>query len=221
MNRLEALGIALVAALALGCIAAGSALASYDSEVESTTVTGSQTTEHLTFLGFAYQCKTATFTASAKGSLKEAGVFTSEHLTVHPAYSNCSDVGMTFSVNTTGCNYTLKPATTTEPAGTSHAIVDLRCEPGKAIVVKDNLGVGGEIRIPEQTPKGVVEITNQGTGKGRTLGLAFQLSSTTYTWGEETTSGPKPGSASNGTYEGSATLKGANAKGEQVGIWAT
>jgi hypothetical protein len=210
-------GICVGLACMLAALAAPLASASYDSEIETTTISGTQTEtlESGTDVG-VIKCTATSFSGTQLGGLKEAGVFATETVTVHPTPSGCTLSGLKVNITTTGCNYKVAEAVSTQAPAT------LVCEAGKEIVAKDTAGLGCEVKFGSQTPSGQVTFTNAGEGKARDVSWKAALTGLSYSWtaGCPNASG-KAGSNTNGTYKATETVKGLNAKAEQVGIWVT
>jgi hypothetical protein len=210
MRNLRILGLAFVAALALSAMAAASAFATYDSEVATTTLSGSQTTTNVfTTNKGTVKCEVANFSGTQSGTEKSAGIFTSATIKVHPTYEKCKAFGLNATVTTTGCDYEF--ATAVSKAAT----VKILCEAGKEIIVNGGLGTC-VVKVKGQSPGGTVSFTNEGAEKTRSIlvtsgvtGIAYASSG--FCGAEE---------AVNGTYEGTVTTKGFSGA-EQRGIWVT
>jgi hypothetical protein len=220
MRNLRLAGVAM-AACALIAFVASPASAAYDSEVEVTTLSGSQTGEIAlaTDVG-TLKCSAVTFLGTQTGSFKEAGVWTSKTARVHGTYggigASCKLGTQAVTVTTTGCHYEVAEAIWQE------ATTSIVCETGKSIVVKDTSGLGCEVKAGAQTPSGHVTFTNSGAGEGRSISWKLEVAGISYSWtaGCPEAKG-KAGSNTNGAYTGSLSLKGFKPGGEQVGIWAT
>jgi hypothetical protein len=134
-RNLKAFGLALVAMLAFGGIAAQGASAAtthtFTSEVSNTVLTG-KNESYTTGKSREKFTATAGLTVECDSTYEgtQAGAGSRDHVTVHPKYHNCtSSLGGTPTVHTNGCNYTFDSDTTTNthPAG-EHAPVTLECE---------------------------------------------------------------------------------------------
>jgi hypothetical protein len=191
--------------------------ASYDSEAQTTTLSGSQSVElTLTTDVGNVRCKTATLAGTQTGGKVESGVFTSASVSVRPAFSNCNLSGQAVSIETTGCNYEVAKSAELK------APTSIVCEAGKSIIIKDKAGLGCEVVVGPQTPSGQVSFSNVGSGSGRTITWHLELTGISYSWTKGCPNAKeKSGSNTNGTNTGTETLKGSDAVGEQVGIWAT
>jgi hypothetical protein len=222
MLKLKVFGLALLAVCAVGAVAASAAFANYDGEVETTELIGTQVGENVfkTDVGNV-QCTTATFSGSQKGTLKEAGVFTSATVTVHPVYGGgggtCKLAGQKVTVNTEGCNYQFDEASVAAEPTAKATVV---CE-GKEIIIKDTAGLGCVVNVKSQSPGGLVTFKNEGTGKARTVTVSSGVTGIAYAWTATCpNAGGVAGSNTNGIYEGSVKVEG-KAGGEQRGIWVT
>jgi hypothetical protein len=216
MFRSKVFSLALVAAFALSALVAPAAFATYDSEVASTTLSGSQvTTNSFTTDVGTLKCSIATVSGVSTGTAVSGG-FTASEWGLHPNYGTCSLSGQPVDFFTAGCGYLLATAVSKKAAAT------ILCETGKAFVIKDTVGLGCEVTIKAQTPGGSAGFTNNGTGTGRTVLVTWSLTGIAYTWtaGCPNSKG-KAGSNTNGTYSGSVSVKGENAAKAQVGIWVT
>lgn len=156
MRNLKALGLALVAVLALGALTA-SASSAHVFTSDSTTGTTYFTGEDEVQNEFSTPAGTVTCTTvSFKG--KAAGTEQSE-VTVHPSYSNCThSVLGEVTVVTTGCDYLLKGATDEK----NMATVKVVCEAGKAITIQTSIGC--DLKIGEQSLSSAVSYANAGGG---------------------------------------------------------
>jgi hypothetical protein len=124
MRNLKALGLAVVAVLAMSAFVASAAQASnftaakYPTVIKGVQING----EHnFTAAGTGVKCKEAAFSGEATGPTKD--------LTISAAYGTCKDeiFGLSATVTMNGCNYTF-----TEPASGE---VDLVCPAGKIVEV--------------------------------------------------------------------------------------
>ncbi len=139
--KLKALGLSLIAAMAVSAVAVMNASATagghFVSEVAHTVVKGTEGPgtahrHHLTLHGFSGQvgCDEATYEATANA-------LTVTSLTVTPKYNNCYTTGdpdqNAIGVTMNGCTYTFTVAP--GPAATTEHTVDLLCPVGKKIEV--------------------------------------------------------------------------------------
>jgi hypothetical protein len=193
IRNLKALGLALVALVALSAVVAGSASAAgerFHSEVEPTIITGTSTNTHVfAASGATVECTGATF--SGTSTLK-----TETTQTVHPTYSGCTFFGEPASVDTTGCNYVFESETV---AGKMPA--EIECTAGYAIKVTSP---GCTLTFGPQKNTGGLVVTNEGAGTTRDTKT---ISETGATFSK---SGPLcfAISGTTGTYKGTTTVKG-------------
>ena len=128
IRNLKVLGLALVAVLALGAMAASAAYAEEPAELttEGTVLSGSQSGTHKFIAnGNEVTCKTATFTGTTKNGDREP--------TVKPTYNECHIIiGFTFNATVTnqGCSYKFTDFTTAAPE--YQGKVDIESKPGKS-----------------------------------------------------------------------------------------
>jgi hypothetical protein len=212
IRNLKALGLALVAVLAMSVMAASAAQgAAFKSEAGTTFLSGSQVTENVfTTAAGKVKCKKATFSGEVTGT-------SVTELTIIPLYEECTAFGQSAKVTMEGCDYDFDVTTAT----TGH--VKITCPPEKHITVHVTSG-NCSLTIFGQTP-GVptVDFTNQG-GPGNTRDV---LVTSTVSQIEYTVDGPGTICGTAGTYkgaegakyDGTVTEKGANEGGTQVGVW--
>ena len=218
-RKLRVLSLALVAVFAMSALAASVASAKYDSEVKATGLTGSnvffngtknETSHHLLTLNATnVTCNVSSFSGTNVGEKEVVGGWTSKTLTVHPTYSGCEASSIPTNVSTTGCNYKFL-----EPNAELKASTEVVCEPGKNIVITIvGLCV---INIGSQATTGHVRYVNTGTGSTRDVDVIATITGITY-------SSTICGNGSNGTYNGTTTVKGYSdaEHTKQVGIWVT
>jgi hypothetical protein len=205
IRNLKALGLALMAIFALTAVASSAAQAiEFHSEIENTTVTAStEAGSNSVFdaAGASISCASATFTGSQAAK-------TSPTLTVTPAYSNCTFLGVVgVPVNMNGCQYTFNANGEVAITGASCTAITFEAATCKVEVGKTN----------NQNLKEVT-YTNLNSGTTREVTVTPHVIGITYT-----SSGlgcPKAGTFSDGNYtSGNAVAKGENSKGVQVGVW--
>jgi len=130
-RNLKALGLSMVAVLAMSAFVASAAHAEAGEVTAGAypaTISGVQTNENVLSNGVrSVTCATASLT----GTLSAA----SSTVSITPSYSNCSGNGSTTAtVNTNGCSYLLHVTTqTSESTGTG--TVDVVCPEGKRIQI--------------------------------------------------------------------------------------
>lgn len=100
----------------------------------------------------AVKCKDSTFTGALSEAEANEGV-----VRVTPTYTECKAFGLTATVTTTGCTYTIRPTATITAPHEFTGLVDLHCESGKFIKVTT---ATCEIQVTEQTNLAHVILTN-------------------------------------------------------------
>jgi hypothetical protein len=152
--KFKALGLAVLAALAVGAVSVVSAGADsggvIHSDVQWTHVVGAQEGPsednrlHDFTVNDAVTCDSVTYTGSVGGK-------TPTQLTVIPEYTEChTQKGFPASIQMNGCGYTLTFADMFVEHHTAH----LQCPTGKTVVATVNPPIVGEchVHIPPQTP---------------------------------------------------------------------
>jgi hypothetical protein len=167
LHKLKALGLAVVAVLALNAMAAASASATdlftSDAPSEETTITGTQTgaqPHKFTVLGQPIECSEAHFMGKVVGNSVES-------VTVSPSYSGCTYGSNPATVNMRDCDYNF----TSETNESGHNVVHIEeCPTGAPITVE--IVVGGtncKLTIITQTPGQGVTFTNDTSGETKDL----------------------------------------------------
>lgn len=207
MSKFKAFGLALLAIGAMSAIAAQGAMAvtnhSFESEQVVTVLTGESTNVHrFVATNRPIRCNTATFTGTTKEKV-------ADEVTVHPKYSGDCTVegtGVSVTVDTDGCNYVFDSDTT--PNGEAEdAPVEIECEEGHEITVT---APGCTIHVPPQKVHGV-SFANEGSGETADLVVTATVTGITYTVTELGFCfllGLGEGTHHDGTYTGTATVKG-------------
>ena len=215
-RRLSVLSLALVAVFAMSALAASVASAKYNSEVNTTELTGSndffngkknETSIHVfTTNAGTVTCNVSSFSGASVGEKEIVGGWTRKDLTTHPTYSGCEAFGFPANVSTTGCDYKFL-----EPNSELKASTEVVCEAGKNIVI-NALGFC-VMNVGAQATTGHVRYVNTGSGSTRDVDVIATITGITYN--------SPCGSGTNGTYEGTTTVKGYSdaAHTKQVGIW--
>jgi hypothetical protein len=146
-------------------------------------------------------CKKATFTG------EEFKAVPTSEITVTPAYSECTFLGVSTTVATNGCDFTF-----TEPTGTGPFTgkVDVSCPTGKSIEFE---ALSCRVKVGTQTGLGTVTYTNQANG---TVKVAAKVTGITYT--SEGLCNGVAGTHTDGVYEGTAIAKGTNEAGETISV---
>ena len=130
-RNLKVLGLALLAALALGAIGAQGAAAvvehSFRSTTNSTVLTGHGESNFIFqpggTTGPAFACSIATVSGTNVGSTRDT-------ITLHPKYDSCIVSEKKGTFETDGCNFIIDSDTTTSShwRGSEHGAVSIECE---------------------------------------------------------------------------------------------
>jgi hypothetical protein len=215
-GKLEALGIALVAALAIGALAAPAAQAhEFHSEAEHTILMGeAKTVQTFSFDSFAVECKSASLDEEHSTIGPETA--TAEEVTVKPEYEEClKEESSTNIFSEFGeCGYVL----TGETNETGHAQVHIECaSEGDKIDFTATAFKLPCVDIPPQTVGGNgsgVHYTDTGEGSSRSVDADATVSGIHYTLtgvcGSET--------GENGAGSGTLELTGTNTAEEPVAV---
>ena len=217
MNRkLKALGLTLMATLALSALAASGASAAgeqFHAEVDHAVLDASGGLQTFTTTVGELTCEKVTGDAT----IAEKVTTTSEITATGIVYSgNCkrSD-GVKTDIDMKHCDYLF----TSEKSGT-HAPVHIKCENvGEHIAVNATIlgSLVACVKVPPQTPTGGgVTYDSNGSGSSRTVTITATVTGIEYT---EVGACGKNTVANDGTYTGSVTITGTNTGGAQVGIW--
>lgn len=130
-RNLKAVGLAVIATLAMSAVVASAAQAAnftaakYPVSIKGVQING---LHNFTAAGTGVSCEEAAFSSSAAAATPD--------LTVSAEYNNCEDeiFGLNASVTMNGCNYTFTEPTT-PVGGTSTGKVDLVCPVNKVVEV--------------------------------------------------------------------------------------
>ncbi len=210
MRIRSVLGAAAIAVLALG-ISVSQALAAVEfrANLYPTKVTATQKTATKFKVGSAtVECKKGTFTSAEPEFINAS----STSILFTAAFTECTALGVAAEVAINGCLYLLMTGTATE--GTldikGHGATKSCAE--KPITIKVPL-VGCEVTVGEQSGLKTTEYSNSSA-----LGVTakFKVKTLAYHSNEKGLGCPKNGEE--GSYEGELEAKGANEKGETVGI---
>jgi hypothetical protein len=227
-SKLEALGIALVAALAIGALAAPAAQAQeFHSEVEHTILMSKSIGAQLFSMDVGnLECKEVSLNEAESTIGPEAS--TTGEVPATPEYAECvkagTSTGVYFDFATNGCGYVF----TSETDATEHAQVHIECanggdteEGGPGILTRVTAFKLNCLDFPPQTVGGNetgsgVHYTNTGAGAGRTIDVEATISeeihyTQTGVCGE--------GTKFNGSYTGVVEVEGTDTNEEQVGVW--
>lgn len=221
--KLKALGLGLLAALAVSAVAVMNASAEtsltghFTSEVAHTTLQVTEGPEEkvhrleLTVEGFTgIVCDKPTYTST----ISEATV---TELTVEAKYEACHTTGGTpgeVNVTMNGCDYRFTQPNK-ESAKTEHT-VDLVCPVGAHVVVDHE---GCEITIDPENPRSGIGYTT--TVENNIHSITLTANVTGFKATLHTGLCVLIGTTKNGSLTGSATVKGLDTEGHQVGITAT
>jgi hypothetical protein len=211
-RKLKALGLTLVAALALTALAApAQAAPEFHSTTAHTALHGTQELEHIYVFtagsGFGgIECTSVTFEGTTTAT-------TTPEQTVIPSYGNCHDsFGRTVHVDLNGCDYklTINAANSTE--GTAHLV----CPTGQSVTLTITSGISTvcTVHFPPQTVGG---ITYHNVGQHITV-TVHSTGITSLTTGGFFNCGVSGEHQTEGTLEGATTLIGTNTTGEEVTI---
>jgi hypothetical protein len=195
-----AVGLALVAVLAMSAVAASGAQAgTFESAGYPTTISGAQVTKHeITTNAGTLKCNVATFAGSATEASSE--------LTLAPTYSGCTIAGFGAAVNMNGCDYLL---TALGSSGSGVAIeIHIVCPGGKKIEITV-VGTTCKISIDSQSRAGIVGTNNAGAIDTtiNVSGIAYEIANGA---GNKCPNKPMDGAYNSGTYKGSASFGGSN-----------
>jgi hypothetical protein len=197
-RNLKALGLALMAVLALGAIAAGSASAAgerFHSEEKTTILTGTSEASHVfAASGFSVTCTEAHFRGTTIG---DSGTTTSTTLSVHPIYTGCTSSLGAAPVDTNGCNYTFD----SETNASKHLPISIFCTPSNVIKVT---APGCTLSFGSQNIVNGASVANLGAGTTRDVTVTATATATFSKSGF----GCFVIGGTTGTYTGPTTVKG-------------
>jgi hypothetical protein len=208
-SKLKTVGTALVVALASTALLASAALAQFESESQSPTLTvGSNSSQNFKLSATSEQVLTCE-TVAYDSAFLEGTVATS--WTVEPTYANCLGfLGQSTSFDMNGCDYVFHLAD-----NATEATTDIECPTSTGIL----LTVGGlcTYEFDSQAGLGTVTVSTLGTSSTRVVGLAGSITGMTST---RTTkhSFICPPASSSGVYAGNTTVTGSSGGGH-VGVF--
>jgi hypothetical protein len=216
IRNLKVLGIAVVAVFAMSATMASMAQATPNWWFTTDAAAGKKTTLTAEQLGediFSTTAGVVKCNAHYTGSVVGP---TQSSVTLHPVYSGCTAFGFAATVDTTGCSFIFDTSTTKFLATTT-----VECEAGKEITVVAKLaGVTKcTVHIGAQDV-GLVTLTNATKENGiKYIHADISLSAITYKHTAGTGAGAcTSGSASNGSYTGTAAVTGFNEGGGETSI---
>ncbi|HEX6152579.1 MAG TPA: hypothetical protein VFZ19_03565 [Solirubrobacterales bacterium] len=223
MNRkLKALGLALVAALALTAVMASTASAQYTSNKTHTILSGSQKekTNDIFSAGEGFggiTCENATFSGTSTNTNEASQV-------IQPNYQNCKDsFGRTVDVDNgdaEGKNkltYTFTTTTLETEGGPTHVVNTVHVSGLMTLTVTSGGSVICTVVIKSPQTNNGISYTNLGGTSGvETTTHATNVISTTS--GGFFNCGVSNGEHKKGTYDGTAVVTGKNTAGEAASI---
>jgi len=202
-RTLKLIGLLALAMVALTAAASSAQAVEFHAEEAPVTITGEQEEAHkFTSRAGTISCNKATFHG-------ETEAVTTSTLTISPAYSGCTFLGVVgVPVNMGGCDYVFHASGIVDVAGAE-------CNT-KPITFS---AAGCTVTIKSQTGLSKVVYTNLGEGTERDVTVTPEVTGITYTQtGILCPNGQ--GTFSDGTYgPGATTVKGENPLGEQIGVW--
>jgi hypothetical protein len=213
MNRkIKALGLALVAALALTAVMASAASAQFTSDKDHTLLHGIQTTSHVFTAGSGFggiSCTTATFSGTGTGT-HEAGPptrYNSSTQVVNPTYSGCKDTfGRTVHVHN-NLTYTFL-------SGASKGSVEVTGSMSLTVTSGGGAVICTVTIVTPQTNNGI-SYTNEG-GKVKVTTNTSNVKSVTA--GGSLNCGVANGEHTGGTYTGTTVMNGEGTDGSAASI---
>jgi hypothetical protein len=226
IRNLKALGLALVAALALGAMGASAAQATIGN-AQLTIEGGSGFIHGKDEVAMQYT-RNGRVKTCATGHYKSSTVTSGDtSITVTPEYSNCTSAGLPATVTTNGCSYIL--TLTADPGHTFTAITHISCPPGKVIETHiyssaHNHATGLSLctyHVGAQSNKTEISLTNKAAGGTTpkdwiTADITIGGIVSTRTSGSELLCGNELDNA--GTLHATAELKGTSHVGLPAGI---
>lgn len=210
MRYLRILGLSVVAIFTVSAVTASAALAvpQFHTEMEDTTLTGSQGLNLANILTFdlgEMKCKVVKFDGTQQPEVATT-------LTLKPTYEECKLAGENAKVTPNGCGYLFHLGENTE---TLEAKMDIECPDAKKIEIDTP---ECKITIPPQAGLGSVKFTNEGAEATRAIIADLNIAGFHYVEDGAGCANPEEATA-NGTYSGEITVKGENAAEEHKGIW--
>lgn len=219
IRNLKALGLALVALLAMTAVSASTASADdLTSEKTPVTLTGKQsgTGDVFTTTAGTVKCKEVIYTAaSVVTPTTTVDVTPNYPLTTAGGEQNCAGFSLPAEITTSGCVYRL-----TIGAATTGGF-DIVCPVGQEITatVKGGGTTKCTIHIPPQNIAAGVTFSNTGAGTTREVDIASNISGTlAYKHTAGTGLGACTSGSASGSYTGSAIVT-AESGGVHVGIF--
>jgi hypothetical protein len=202
-RTVKAVALPVAWVLAMMALPVSASAAEWHSEASETVISGSQVGEDVwTFNAGTVKCKEATYSGTQSTA-------TSTAVRTVPKYSGCTAFGfVNTTVDVNGCELVFRPS----PSLQYH----LDCWPFTPMVIT---GFNCWVTIGDQEFASGITHTNTNSGKPRDVDTNINLGGLSYTQHSKSFPGCTNGVFGNGKLTGSATVKGSNKSGEQVGIW--
>jgi len=207
-RKIKALGLALVASLAMSALVASAAQAEFHSTVAHTILTGEQTTTHKFTVGSGFgaiTCKKAKFTGTTTATTESSQVIT-------PEYKECTDsFGRTAHVTVEAKYRFTTPSKTTENAEVHlEGKITVQITNGSGVVICD-------VHITSQTNNNII-YHNVAGGVEVTTNTNNVATTTS---GGSLNCGVSDGAHAGGSYTGNTLTKGTDTEGKAVTITVT
>jgi hypothetical protein len=208
MNRkLKALGLALVAVLAMGALSASAASAEnfHSESATDTVIKGSQVGQDVfVFNAGTVKCNEATYAGEQKGA-------TATSVKVTPTYTECTAFGfVNTKIDSAQCTY--------EFSSDNNNVV-ISCPSAEPLTVT---AFNCWVALHSQTLGGI-SYNNTGAGNSRDIDLGTNVTGISYSQHSKAFPGCNNNkteqSYTNGTYTAGTTVQGFTTGGTQVGIW--
>jgi hypothetical protein len=219
IRNIKALGLAVVAVLAMSAVVASAAQAANQIQASEypATVTGTQTGENVLSNGVrSVSC--------AKANLVGELAAASSTLTIAPEYSECTgNANTTATVNTAGCTYTLHSEEVTTTTGNGK--VTITCA-GEGIII-DIWATGKShseaklcrLVVPSQGPKAIGEYHVREEGGVKYLEMTLKSETLTVKRTEGTALNCGAAEKTNATYNGVVDARATNSLGKAISLW--
>jgi hypothetical protein len=211
-RRLKILGLTLLAALAVGAVAALTASASFPLfhvEAEDTVLTGSQgqlaNANVLTTDFGELKCKDVKYAGTQEG-------LTASTLTLKPKFEQCQHNGENAVVTENTCAFLFHLGESTEPV---EAQMDIECVDGDQLVVHTEECT---TTIPPQSGLKKVTFTNEGEATTRSIIADLNVGEIHYVEHGEGCA-TETETTENGTFTGRTTVTGEDSEQNHIGIW--
>lgn len=206
-RNFKALGLALVASLALGAVVASSASAAFEAESTPVRVTRSANNTQV----FTYQEEGAQVQCSTVGGSGEQTTSPTTDFRFNPTYSGCTVPGIgTAVVSMNGCGYTFTANTGSTNLNAASFQTHLVCPEGATITITISSIFGDvcTLHLGSQTTSGTITGSNVGSGTTREVKVTSNVTGVSGTRTGSSLCGPT--SSTTGTYTGEVTTTGEN-----------